>query len=336
MTEILKKPLALTIGEPAGIGPEIALRAWQTACKSGVPAFVLIGDFRTMAEEGGRLDVPVEEIESPTTAEKSFSRALPVLDIPFTGRAVAGKPASGTAGGVIKAIDCAVELTLSGETRAVVTNPIQKSALNSAGFKQPGHTEYLAQLSHQAGHKATPVMMLANSKLRAVPITVHIALADVPQKLTTELIAGTARIAHADLKSRFGIEAPRLAFTGLNPHAGEAGMMGNEETAVIEPAVSLLRAEGIDATGPIPADTMFHDEARENYDVAMCMYHDQALIPVKTLGFHDGVNVTLGLPFVRTSPDHGTALSLAGTGKARPDSLIAALQLADRLSGVES
>ncbi|MGI9484013.1 MAG: 4-hydroxythreonine-4-phosphate dehydrogenase PdxA [Hyphomicrobiales bacterium] len=336
MTETLKKPLALTIGEPAGIGPEIALRAWQTASKTGVPAFVLIGDFATMADEGARLDVPVEQIDCSSAAENCFSRALPVLDVPFAERAVAGKPASGTAGGVIKSIDRAVELTLSGETRAVVTNPIQKSALNSAGFQQPGHTEYLAQLSHQAGHNATPVMMLANGKLRAVPITVHMALADVPKKLTSELIAETARVTHADLSSRFGIAAPRLAFAGLNPHAGEAGMMGKEDAAVIEPAVNLLRSEGIDALGPLPADTMFHDEARENYDVAMCMYHDQALIPVKTLGFHDGVNVTLGLPFVRTSPDHGTALSLARTGKARPDSLIAALQLADRLSGAES
>ena len=325
-------PLALTIGEPAGIGPEIALKAWQAASDSELPPFVLLGDVDVMGTQSERLGIPIAQIESVDTGSRIFPEALPVFHIPFAQQPVLGVPSQATAQGVLNAIKMAVDLCLTGEARAVITNPIQKSVLQHAGFSHPGHTEYLAHLSQQAGHAATPVMMLANEKLRAIPVTIHIALSAVPESLTKDIIVDTARIAHGDLQSRFGIAVPRLAFAGLNPHAGEDGAFGDEDERVIAPAIAQLRAEGIDAAGPLPADTMFHDEARDKYDVAICMYHDQALIPVKTLGFHDGVNVTLGLPFVRTSPDHGTALNLAGTGTARPDSLIAALKLADRLA----
>jgi 4-hydroxythreonine-4-phosphate dehydrogenase len=325
-------PLALTIGEPAGIGPEIALLAWKLAPANKLKPFVLVGDHKTMVKTGARLDIPVTKVNSSEAACAQFASALPVLDVPMPGSVQLGNPSPETAQGVIAAIDTAVGITLRGEARAVVTNPIQKSVLTAAGFNYPGHTEYLAHLAEKAGHRATPVMMLANEKLKAIPVTVHIALADVTKYLTTELIVSTARIAHRDLVDKFGIARPRLAISGLNPHAGEAGTMGAEDITIIAPAIAQLLDEGIIATGPLPADTMFHDEARAEYDAAICMYHDQALIPVKTLGFHDGVNVTLGLPFVRTSPDHGTALALAGTGNARPDSLIAALRLADQLT----
>ncbi len=325
-------PLALTIGEPAGIGPEIALLAWQVAKSKHLAPFVLIGDHQIMALASAAMGIPIAAVSNPTATSEKFETALPVVDVPMKATATLGAPSSATAQGVIAAIDTAVAFTLAGKTRAVVTNPIQKSALTSGGFAHPGHTEYLAHLAQRSGHPVTPVMMLANDLLRAIPVTVHIALADVPKQLTSERIVTTARIAHHDLKARFGIAQPRLAISGLNPHAGEAGTMGGEDIAVVEPAVAQLIDEGIDAIGPLPADTMFHEEARAGYDVALCMYHDQALIPVKTLGFHDGVNITLGLPFVRTSPDHGTALTLAGTGKARPDSLIAALRMADQLT----
>jgi len=230
---------------------------------------------------------------------------------------------------VIESITRAVELSKYGAASAVVTNPIQKSALYDAGFKHPGHTEFLAEL---AGPDTVPVMMLANSKLRVVPLTIHIALSDVPKQLTADLIIKRCRITAVSLQKDFGIGNPRLAVAGLNPHAGEDGAMGSEEQTIMAPAIEALRAEGLNVIGPLPADTMFHEEARANYDVALCPYHDQALIPVKTLDFHGGVNVTLGLPFIRTSPDHGTALNIAGKGIARPDSLIAALKMAAEMA----
>jgi 4-hydroxythreonine-4-phosphate dehydrogenase len=234
---------------------------------------------------------------------------------------------------VIGAIDHAVALAQRGETAGLVTNPIHKATLTQSGFGFPGHTEYLAHLaSRHTGRDVMPVMLLAGPDLRTVPVTIHIALADVPRMLTTELIAATARITASDLKSRFGIARPRLAIAGLNPHAGEGGAMGSEDAAIVAPAVEMLKTEGIDATGPLPADTMFHPRARASYDAALCMYHDQALIPAKTLAFDEAVNVTLGLPFIRTSPDHGTAFDIAGKGIARADSLIAALRLARRLA----
>jgi 4-hydroxythreonine-4-phosphate dehydrogenase len=244
-----------------------------------------------------------------------------------------GEPDPANAAGTIEAIDRAVADCLAGSAAAVVTCPIAKKPLYDAGFGFPGHTEYLAHLaSRHTGKQVTPVMLLAGPDLRTVPVTIHIPLAEVPKVLTRELIVAVARITAADLKSRFGIARPRLAIAGLNPHAGEGGAMGQEDAAIVAPAVETLKAEGIDAVGPLPADTMFHPRARASYDAALCMYHDQALIPAKTLAFDEAVNVTLGLPFIRTSPDHGTAFDIAGRGIARADSLIAALRLARRLA----
>ncbi len=268
----------------------------------------------------------------PTALRRSLASAarLPIA----TGVDVlAGKPHIANARGTIGAIETAVSLSLSGTARAVVTNPIAKSVLYEAGFGFPGHTEFLADLAQRAtGAAVMPVMMLAGPKLRVVPVTIHIPLKEVPGALTETLIVDTCRIVARDLQDRFGLSSPRLAVAGLNPHAGENGAIGHEDDEIIQPAIRKLREDGIDAFGPLPADTMFHDDARTRYDVAICMYHDQALIPAKALGFDDSVNVTLGLPFIRTSPDHGTAFGLAGSGFAKETSLVAALQMADRMA----
>jgi 4-hydroxythreonine-4-phosphate dehydrogenase len=245
---------------------------------------------------------------------------------------VSGRPDAGAAAATIESIQRAVEAVRRGEARAVVTNPIAKALLYQAGFRFPGHTEYLGELAKAWGEPAFPVMMIWSEALAVVPVTIHIPLAEAPGALSAELIVRTARTVDRDLRARFGLTRPRLALAGLNPHAGEGGAMGREEITIIAPAIETLRAEGIDATGPFSADTMFHASARARYDVALTMYHDQGLIPVKTLAFDQGVNVTLGLPFVRTSPDHGTAFDIAGRGLANPSSLIAALKLADRLT----
>ena len=327
-------PLALTQGDPAGVGPDITLAAWENRAALNLPPFLYLGDPDVLAARAKTLgrDVPLREAD-PASAAAIFANALPVLPIAAGATVTPGQPDSKTARGTIAAIEMAVALTMGGQTAAVVTNPIAKAVLYEAGFAFPGHTEFLADLATRAiGKPLLPVMLLAGPKLRAVPVTIHIALSAVPAALTTELILDTCRIAHADLRDRFGIAAPRLAISGLNPHAGENGTMGREDDAVIRPAIAALQAEGIDARGPLPADTMFHDAARATYDVAICMYHDQALIPAKALGFDDSVNATLGLPFIRTSPDHGTAFSLAGTGAAKADSLIAALRLAGELA----
>ncbi|HET7413095.1 MAG TPA: 4-hydroxythreonine-4-phosphate dehydrogenase PdxA, partial [Pararhizobium sp.] len=258
---------------------------------------------------------------------------LPVLPVSAGIDVTAGKPDPATAGATIAAIERAVALTLEGAAAAVVTNPIAKAVLYESGFAFPGHTEFLAHLAAKAvGHPVMPVMMLAGPKLRAVPVTIHIPLSQVVPALTADLVVSTGRIVAHDLANRFGIARPRLAVAGLNPHAGEGGVLGTEDDAIVRLSVERLRAEGIEATGPLPADTMFHEEARARYDAAICMYHDQALIPAKALGFDDSVNATLGLPFIRTSPDHGTAFALAGTGAARPASLIAALKMAAELA----
>ncbi|WP_417829446.1 4-hydroxythreonine-4-phosphate dehydrogenase PdxA [Thalassospira sp.] len=325
-------PIALTIGEPGGIGPELALKAWLRRKKDALPPFFLIAPLHLLkqAVAENTLDVPLKAISTPQEACSVFNDALPVLEITNPGiEVITGIASSKTASVVIESITKAVHLATTGEAAALVTNPIQKSALYEAGFNHPGHTEFLADL---AGPGTLPVMMLANSKLRVVPLTIHIAIKDVPKQLTTDLIIERCRITHQSLQNGFGIAAPRLAIAGLNPHAGEDGAMGTEEKTVMEPAIEQLRREGINVIGPLPADTMFHEEARANYDVALCPYHDQALIPVKTLDFHGGVNVTLGLPFIRTSPDHGTALDIAGKGIARPDSLIAALRMAAEMA----
>nr|WP_314074031.1 4-hydroxythreonine-4-phosphate dehydrogenase PdxA [uncultured Roseococcus sp.] len=310
------------MGEPAGIGAEIAAKAWL-ALRDGGPAFFLIDDADRI---GG---VPVERIASAHEAAAVFPRALPVLHRPLPSPAVPGQPSVATAGAVLAAIEEAVALAKAGEIGGMVTNPIQKSVLTAAGFPHPGHTEFLGEL---AGTGVPPVMMLASSELRVVPVTVHEPLARAIARLTPELIVEHARITHAALVRDFGIAAPRLAVAGLNPHAGEAGTLGHEDQAIVAPAVRMLRDLGIDATGPYPPDTLFTAHARPTYDAAICLYHDQALIPIKTLDMAGGVNVTLGLSIVRTSPDHGTALDIAGKGVASPDSLIAALRLASQLA----
>jgi 4-hydroxythreonine-4-phosphate dehydrogenase len=320
-------PLAVTMGEPAGIGGEIAMAAWARRHEEGLAPFFIIDDCHRL--QGLAHGVPLARITSPEQAAALFGQALPVLHRPLAVPSIPGQlnPANGPA--VIAAIREAVSLTRSGRAGAVVTNPIHKKALYEAGFKFPGHTEYLAEL---AGVERV-VMMLACPELRVVPVTIHLSVKDAIASLTTEEIIAQGRITAASLRRDFGIAKPRLAVAGLNPHAGEGGSMGREDMDIVAPAVAQLRAEGIEAFGPLPADTMFHARARAAYDVALCMYHDQALIPIKTIDFDGGVNVTLGLPFVRTSPDHGTALDLAGSGKAKPDSLIAALKLAAQMAG---
>ncbi|TCU27406.1 4-hydroxythreonine-4-phosphate dehydrogenase PdxA [Rhizobium laguerreae] len=328
------RPLALSQGDPAGIGPDITLMAWLRRRELGLPPFFLIGDPDVLALRARQLNlsVSIRETDEASKAAGIFADALPVMTIPVGIEVVAGQPHAATAKGTIASIEKAVSLVIDGEALAVVTNPIAKAVLYEAGFRFPGHTEFLADLAARAtGRPVTPVMMLSGPKLRAIPVTIQIPVRDVPQALTGELITETCRIAHEDLKQRFGIGAPRLAVAGLNPHAGEGGAIGTEDEDVIRPAIERLRDEGIDAIGPLPADTMFHDEARARYDVAICMYHDQALIPAKALGFDDSVNLTLGLPFVRTSPDHGTAFGIAGKGLAREHSLVAALKLAAQL-----
>jgi 4-hydroxythreonine-4-phosphate dehydrogenase len=311
------------MGDPAGIGAEIALAAW--ASRQVAQPFFLIGDPAHLAPQAARAGVPLAEIAGPGACAAAFAGALPVLPLALPAPAVPGQPDPMNAAVVVAAIDRAVALVQAGAAAAVVTNPINKKALrDGAGFAFPGHTEYLA---HLAG-VTRPVMMLVSPDLRVVPVTTHIALAEVPGALTAALIEETARITATALTRDFGIVRPRLAVAGLNPHAGEQGAMGREEIEVISPALERLRAEGLEIAGPLPADTMFHAAARARYDVALTMYHDQGLIPLKALDFARGVNVTLGLPFIRTSPDHGTAYDIAGTGKADPTSLIEALNLA--------
>mgnify|MGYP001824704843 CR=1 FL=1 len=316
-------PLALTCGDPAGVGPEITLKAWQQV--KGHLAFVLIADANMMANLGKAAGVPITRIETASEAAAVMPNALPVLHEPLPVPPVPGQPELRNAAAVIASIDRAVALTRSGKCSAVVTNPIAKKVLvDGADFAHPGHTEYLAAL----GGVERSVMMLVAPELRAVPVTIHIPLSEVPAALTPDLLEQTLRITHEALCHDFAISKPRIAVAGLNPHAGECGLLGTEDDNVIRPVLARLAAEGMDLRGPLPADTMFHPPARAHYDAAVCMYHDQALIPVKTLGFSVGVNVTLGLPFVRTSPDHGTAFDIAGTGQADPDSLIEALRIA--------
>ncbi len=328
MLPVQKKPLALSMGEPAGIGPDITLAAWKK--RKPAEAFVYIGSSELLRTRAGLLgvDVAIENISDISEAGEVFKTALPVLDLPLPGKLAAGRPDPQNAPAIIRSIEMAARLTISGQTAALVTNPIHKKLLYDAGFAFPGHTEYLGQLAGQGGAAIKPVMMLACPGLRVVPVTVHIALSKVAGELSTDLIVETAIITHRDLIRKFAITAPRLAIAGLNPHAGEGGAMGNEEELVIAPAIARLQEMGIDVFGPCPPDTMFHEDARKGYDAALCMYHDQALIPIKTLDFHNGVNITLGLPFLRTSPDHGTALDLAGSGSANPSSLIAAMAMA--------
>jgi len=334
----MPRPLALTLGEPAGIGPDITLAAWLRRAELELPAFYVAGDPGFLERLARRLSlpVPVAAVE-PEAAEAMFPRALPVVALDHRVSATPGQPDSSSAPAAIASITRAVADTVAGRAGAVVTNPVAKSVLYRNGFVDPGHTEFLARLAHEATGKATrAVMMLWSPELAVVAVTIHLPLREVPARLTTDLIVETGRIAAHDLQHLFAIAQPRLAIAGLNPHAGEHGTLGDEDLAVVAPAVARLRAEGIAAKGPLPADSMFHVAARANYDVALCMYHDQALVPIKTLAFDHAVNVTLGLPFVRTSPDHGTAFDIAGSGRANPSSLVAALRLAARLATANS
>jgi 4-hydroxythreonine-4-phosphate dehydrogenase len=332
----MSKPLALTSGEPAGIGPDITIKAWLRRDELKLPAFYLLGDPDSLAERAKKLglDVGIAEVH-PEEACAAFAGALPVVATGHASTAQPGRPDDTSAAAAMASIRQAVADVTAGRASAVVTNPIAKSVLYRAGFRHPGHTEYLAELAATASHTPQPVMMLWSPVLAVVPVTIHVSLREALAQLSTELIVSTARIVVAGLKARFALARPRLAVSGLNPHAGEEGSLGTEETTIVAPAIEILRKEGIEIRGPLPADTMFHEAARRTYDCAICMYHDQALVPIKTLAFEDAVNVTLGLPFVRTSPDHGTAFDIAGTGKANPSSLIAALRLAARMAAAQ-
>lgn len=322
--------VALTLGEPAGIGPEITVKAWSELCGTG-PSFALIGDRDLLAARCAELDAPEPvAIKGFDEAPAVFKDALPVLHQPLPRPSTPGKPDPDNAGAVLESIRTAVSLALNGEALAVTTNPIAKSVMYAHGFVFPGHTEYLAHLSEKAdwNEPRGPVMMLAGGGLRTALVTVHMSLAEAAKSITQSRIGKVARVVHHALQRDFGIERPRLALAGLNPHAGERGALGEEEIRIINPAAKALREEGLDISDARPGDTLFHEEARAGYDAAICMFHDQGLIPVKTLDFHGGVNVTLGLPFVRTSPDHGSAFDIAGAGSARAGSLVAAIRMA--------
>ncbi len=323
------RPLALTMGDPAGVGGECTLRAWL-ARRGTYPFFALDDpDHLALLAQRLGLDVPIVSIASPADAAGVFDAAMPVFPMPLPGPVRFGQPDPANAPIVIDSIAQAAAMAMRGEAGAVVTNPINKAALYSAGFAHPGHTEFLAAITGVPGES---IMMLASPLLRVVPVTVHVSLRDAIDMLTPATIVAAARTVHAALKRDFGIERPRLAIAGLNPHAGEQGALGREEITLVLPAIEQLRGEGMDVSGPWPPDTMFTRIARPKYDVAICLYHDQALIPLKTLDMDHGVNVTLGLPIVRTSPDHGTAYDIAGKGIADPTSLLAAIDLAAELA----
>ena len=329
-----RAPIALTMGDPAGIGPEILLKAYAAREALNLPPFYAIADAAFLKRYALELGLAIEiKRAEPQEATEIFASALPVRSLGVCVEAVAGEADQKNARSVILSIEEAVRDVVSTKARALVTNPIAKSVLYAAGFPHPGHTEFLAACAKRHyGEAFRAVMMLWAEELAVVPLTIHIPFSAVPQQLSQALIIETGEIVARDLQKYFKISNPRLAFSGLNPHAGEDGAMGREEIDVLKPAIAALSAKGIRASGPYPADTLFHAAARENYDVALCPTHDQALIPIKTLAFDRGVNVTLGLPFVRTSPDHGTAFNIAGQNKADPKSLIEALRLADRMT----
>jgi len=326
-------PLALTLGDPAGVGPEIVVKAWR-ALKDHGPAFFVVGDAGSVASAPTSGAGLVRAISTPAEAEAVFGSAIPVLDLPLRGPVVAGQPTPAAAPAIIQWIETAVGLALSKTISGVVTAPIAKAPLYEAGFRFPGHTEFLGELTAAASFDGArgPIMMLTAGDLRVTLVTVHTPLAKVSGALSIEAVVNAGLVTAQALRRDFGITAPRLAVAGLNPHAGESGTIGREEVEIVEPAVRALKDLGVDARGPYPSDTLFHAEARAGYDAVVCLYHDQALIPIKMLDFWGGVNVTLGLPIVRTSPDHGTAFDIAGRGIARPDSLIAAIRLADQIA----
>jgi 4-hydroxythreonine-4-phosphate dehydrogenase len=323
-------PLAVTLGDPSGVGPEIVAKAW-TALRHSGPAFVVVGDHDALRTAGAGA---LRRVAGPAEAAGVFADAVPVIDLPAAGPVTPGRPSPETAPAIVRWIETAVQLALTGQTAGVVTAPIAKAPLYEAGFKFPGHTEFLGELTAKAPYEGArgPVMMLTAQDLRVALVTVHEPLANVSGKLSREAIVGAGLVTAQALRRDFGIDRPRIAVAGLNPHAGESGAIGREEVEIVGPAIQALRAAGVEASGPYPADTLFPAEMRARYDTALCMYHDQALIPVKMLDFWGGVNVTLGLPIVRTSPDHGTGFDIAGRGLARPDSLIAAIRLADKIA----
>lgn len=316
-------PIAVALGDPAGIGPEITGKAWAMRAEAALPPFFAVGDARAI---GAVWNGPVERIEDPRHASAIFARALPVMQMEDAGEIAPGYPNLEGARCALDALELAAGLTRSGAARALVTGPVSKSQMYAIGFTHAGQTEFIAERCGVSSDNA--VMMLAGPGLKVVPVTTHIPLAAVSQALTTEVIVAKARTTVRGLQRNFGIERPRLAFAGFNPHAGESGSIGREEIDVIVPAIDLLRGEGLEVTGPIAADSLFHARARSGYDVAICMYHDQALIPLKTLYFDEGVNVTLGLPIIRTSPDHGTAFGIAGLDIANPGAMVAAIRMA--------
>jgi 4-hydroxythreonine-4-phosphate dehydrogenase len=317
-------PLAIPMGDPAGIGPEIIAKSWAVRALRSLPPFAMVGDAAA-----------VTRVRCLDEATAAFDRALPVLTTADAGPVTPGTPEVGGARAALQALEQSIDLVRSGEARALVTGPVSKAQLYGIGFNHPGQTEFVAERCGVAGEDA--VMMLAGPSLRVVPITAHVPLAEVSSLLSIELIVAKGRATAQGLTRDFGIAAPRLAFAGLNPHAGEGGAIGREEIDLIAPAIAQLRSEGIDATGPFAADTLFHARARAGYDAVLCCYHDQALVPIKTLHFDEGVNITLGLPIVRTSPDHGTAFGIAGKDQAHPGAMIAAIamagQAADRRAG---
>ena len=332
------QPLALTLGEPAGIGPDLALAVWHRRAELELPHFYVVADpefLRRRADQLG-LDIVVAAA-TPASASAIFPSALPVVAVDIAVTAEPGRPDRSSAPAAIASIRRAVADVMTGAAAAIVTNPVAKNVLYNSGFAEPGHTEFLATLVRErTGKTLRPVMLLWSPELAVVPVTIHLPLKEIFQHLSTELVYETGRIVARDLALRFRIPHPRLAIAGLNPHAGENGSLGEEDRLIVAPAVARLIASGVDARGPLPADSLFNARSRAAYDVALCMYHDQALIPIKTLAFDHAVNVTLGLPFVRTSPDHGTAFDIAGTGAADATSLIAALQLAARLAKADS
>lgn len=329
-------PLVVTLGEPAGVGPEIVIDAWRALSAEGDAAipFAVVGDAGLLRGLGAE----VAEIMGPFDAPGAFARALPVIHSPLNAPVQAGRPDPRNAGAVADWIEQAVDLALSGQAGGVVTAPIAKAPMYASGFRFPGHTEFIAELTADAPFSGTrgPVMMLTAKDLRACLVTIHVALDQVAELLTAERVCRTARVVHESLRRDFGVAEPRLALAALNPHAGEDGALGLQEIEILRPAAAALRMEGLQITDPLPADTLFHDEARRRYDAVVCLYHDQALIPVKTLDFWGGVNATLGLPVVRTSPDHGTGFDIAGKGVARPDSLIAAIRLASEMAAARA
>ncbi|THD65307.1 4-hydroxythreonine-4-phosphate dehydrogenase PdxA [Phenylobacterium sp.] len=327
-------PLALSLGDPAGIGPEIVVKAWNEL-RHGGPPFMVVGDYQSLASASGGGGAGIlRQVVAPAQALEAFADALPVLNLPLKSPVVAGQPSSAAAPSIIQWIETAVGLALSGAVAGVVTAPISKAPLYEAGFKFPGHTEFLGELTAAERFDGArgPVMMLTAGGLRVALVTVHMPLAKVSAALSIEAIVNVALVTADALRRDFGVRSPRLAVAGLNPHAGEGGGIGREEIEIVAPAVAALQDLGIDVSGPYPSDTLFPEAMRASYDAAICLYHDQALIPVKMLDFWGGVNVTLGLPIVRTSPDHGTAFDIAGRGLARPDSLIAAIRLADQIA----